>query len=346
MCYNINKERSKNYLLLHMENALVSLPRINDKTESNAQNALGTIMAGQTMLLIRNPRAGSYRAQNTFIEAAGIIFRSDYKTYLYSTQYPGDAARIVAQTGMEYDVVVCFGGDGTLNEVINGMMHLEKRPGLGYIPAGTTNDFASGLGLSKNIVEAARDVLNGNCVPVDIGSFNNERFFSYVASFGSFTKASYSAPQDMKNALGYSAYLLEGLKSIWDFQPYRVRVKSDTKEVEDEFIFGGISNSTSMGGILKLNSSDVDLSDGLFEVMLVRNPKNLIQIQKLLHSVATKHYDNDQIAFFKTSRIEITSDKSIAWTVDGEFGGISGEYVIQNHHNAISIIKPGPNESR
>jgi YegS/Rv2252/BmrU family lipid kinase len=304
-----------------------------------------SIMAGQTMLLSGNPRAGSYRAQNTFLEAAGIIFRSEYKAYLYSTQYPGDAARIVAETGADYDVVVCFGGDGTLNEVINGIMHLEKRPVLGYIPAGTTNDFASGLGLSRNIIEAARDVLNGHCISLDVGCFNNERYFSYVASFGSFTKASYSAPQDMKNALGYSAYLLEGLKSIWDFHPYRVRIKTETMEIEDEFIFGGISNSTSLGGILKLNISDVDLCDGLFEVMLVRNPKNLLQIQKLLHSVTTRNYENDQIFFFKTDFIELYCDQSIAWTIDGEFGGVSNEIGIKNHHNAVTIIKPKPKDS-
>lgn len=295
---------------------------------------------GQTMLLIRNPRAGSYKAQNTFIEAAAVIFRSEYKAYLYSTQYPGDAARIVAEMGMDYDVVVCFGGDGTLNEVINGIMHLEKRPILGYIPAGTTNDFATGLGLSKNIIEAAQDVLDGEKIDLDVGCFNNERYFSYVASFGSFTKASYSAPQDIKNALGYSAYLLEGLKSIGDFHPYTVRVVTKDMDIEDDFIFGGISNSTSMGGILKLCGDAVDLSDGLFEVMLIKNPKNFVQIQKLLHAIATRNYDIDEVISFKTDSIKLYCEKSIAWTIDGEFGGVNNETIIKNYHNAITIIKP------
>ena len=221
-----------------------------------------------SMLLIRNPLAGSYRAQNKFMEAASVIFKSEYKTYLYSTQYSGDAARIVAETGMNYDVVVCFGGDGTLNEVINGVMNLKRRPLLGYIPAGTTNDFACGLGLSRNIVEAARDVLEGEPVPLDVGCFNNDRYFSYVASFGTFTKASYSAPQDIKNALGYPAYLLEGLKSIGDLHSYVMKLETDDMTLEDEFIFGGVSNSTSMGGILKLDENDVDLSDGLLRLCI------------------------------------------------------------------------------
>lgn len=292
------------------------------------------------MLLIRNPLAGSYRAQNKFMEAASVIFKSEYKTYLYSTQYSGDAARIVAETGMNYDVVVCFGGDGTLNEVINGVMNLKRRPLLGYIPAGTTNDFACGLGLSRNIVEAARDVLEGEPVPLDVGCFNNDRYFSYVASFGTFTKASYSAPQDIKNALGYPAYLLEGLKSIGDLHSYVMKLETDDMTLEDEFIFGGVSNSTSMGGILKLDENDVDLSDGLFEVMFIKKPKNIIQIQKLLLAMATRNYEMDQIIRFKTKHLIISSESSVAWTVDGEFGGLSAQVDIKNFHHAVNIIKP------
>lgn len=293
-----------------------------------------------SMLLIRNPLAGSHRAQNKFIKAAALIFKSEYKTYLYSTQYPGDAARIVAETGMNYDVVVCFGGDGTLNEVINGAMQLKKRPVLGYIPAGTTNDFAAGLGLSKNIAEAARDVLEGEAVPLDVGCFNNNRFFSYVASFGSFTKASYSAPQDLKNVLGYPAYLLEGIKNIGDVRPYRTKIITRDMETEDEFLFGGISNSTSMGGILKLSDDEVDLSDGLFEAMFIKKPKTIVHLQKLLHGVATRNYDTDQIIRLKTDNIRIECDSAVAWTVDGEFGGIYAETEIRNCHHAVKIIKP------
>jgi diacylglycerol kinase family enzyme len=164
-----------------------------------------------------------------------------------------------------------------------------------------------------------------------------------VASFGSFTKASYSAPQDVKNALGYPAYLLEGLKSIGDHHSYTIKLKTKDMELEDEFIFGGVSNSTSMGGILKLSESDVDLSDGLFEVMFIKKPQNIIQIQKLLMGIATRNYEIDQIVRFKTDHIIIHSDTSIAWTVDGEFGGVNTQVDIKNYHHAVKIIKPRRN---
>ena len=292
------------------------------------------------ILFIRNPKAGSFRVQNSFLNAANVMFRSDCGVYVYSTQYQGDAARIVAEQGASYDLIVAFGGDGTLNEVINGVMQLENKPLLGYIPAGTTNDFAVGLGLSKDSAKAAQDVLEGEPFPLDVGQFNEGRYFSYVASFGSFTKASYSAPQDVKNALGYSAYLLEGIKSLSDFHPYHVRVRTEEREIEDDFIFGGASNALSMGGVIKLERGMVDLSDGLFEVLLIRKPKNLLQLQSIVHGLLTRQYDNAQVLFFKSKEVHFSCEGSFAWTVDGEFAGVPKEVRIRNCHHAVTIIRP------
>ena len=296
------------------------------------------------MLVVRNPRAGSFISQNTFLEAAGVIFKSDYNVYVYSTQCRGDATRIVAEEGANYDCIVAFGGDGTLNEVINGLMRLPERPVLGYIPAGTTNDFAAGLGLSKNPVKAAVTVLEGAVQELDVGCFCEDRYFSYVASFGSFTKASYSAPQDVKNLIGYAAYLLEGLKSLSEIHPCHLRILANGEELEGDFIFGAVSNALSVGGMVKFDSGQVDLTDGLFEIMMIRNPQNLADLQKILYDLATHHYDSDLILFLKAAEIVVESSEPIAWTVDGEMGGTTAEARVRNCHRAIRILKPEEEE--
>lgn len=298
------------------------------------------------MLVIRNPKAGSFYSQNTFLEAAGVIFKSDCNVYVYSTTCRGDATRVAAEEGGNYDQIVAFGGDGTLNEVINGVMRLDKRPILGYIPAGTTNDFAAGLGISRNVVKAAETVLNGLPTALDVGQFGDDRYFSYVASFGTFTKASYSAPQDMKNVLGYAAYLLEGLKTLSDIHSSRLTITADGEVYTDDFIFGAVSNAMSVAGIMKFSSEQVDLSDGLFEVLMIRSPKNLAELQTLLLDVTTRHYSEcPQILYRKAAEVTIQCDTPVAWTVDGEAGGETPLARVRCCHQAIQILKPKESEN-
>jgi YegS/Rv2252/BmrU family lipid kinase len=300
------------------------------------------------MLVVRNPKAGSFLSQNTFLEAAGVIFKDEsFNVYVYTTTGRGDATRIAREEGPGVDRIVAFGGDGTLSEVINGVMHLpaKDRPELGYIPAGTTNDFASGVGLSRNIVKAAQTVLTGIPEPLDVGRFGEERYFSYVASFGSFTKASYSASQDLKNALGYAAYLLEGLRCLIDIRSIPLVVTADGTIYEDEFIFGAVSNAMSVGGMLKYAYEQVNLSDGLFEVLMIRTPKNLSEIQTLLTDVANRNFvESPHILYQKARKVSIRSDSPLAWTVDGESGGETTEVTLVNHKRAINILTPKEKE--
>ncbi len=301
------------------------------------------------MLVVRNPKAGSFLSQNAFLEAAGVIFKDDsFNVYVYSTTGRGDATRIAREEGPGVDRIVAFGGDGTLSEVINGVMHLpqRERPELGYIPAGTTNDFASGVGLSRNIVKAAETVLTGVPEPLDVGQFGEGRYFSYVASFGSFTKASYSAPQDMKNALGYAAYLLEGLRSLADIRSIPLKVTADGKIYENEFIFGAISNAMSVGGVMKYSDEQVNLSDGLFEVLMIRTPKNLTEIQSLLADMANRNYtESPHILYQKAREVRVESEQPLAWTVDGEAGGETLEVTVRNCRRAIQILTPKEKEN-
>ncbi len=300
------------------------------------------------MLVVRNPRAGSFLSQNTFLEAAGVIFKDEsFNVYVYTTTGQGDAARIAREEGPGVDRIVAFGGDGTLSEVINGVMHLpaKDRPELGYIPAGTTNDFASGVGLSRNIVKAAQTVLTGIPEPLDVGRFGEERYFSYVASFGTFTKASYSASQDLKNALGYAAYLLEGLRCLIDIRSIPLVVTADGTIYEDEFIFGAVSNAMSVGGMLKYGYEQVNLSDGLFEVLMIRTPKNLSEIQTLLTDVANRNFvESPHILYQKARKVCVRSEQPLAWTVDGESGGETTDVTLVNHKRAINILTPKEKE--
>ena len=300
------------------------------------------------MLVVRNPKAGSFLSQNTFLEAAGVIFKDEsFNVYVYTTTGRGDATRIAREEGPGVDRIVAFGGDGTLSEVINGVMHLpaKDRPELGYIPAGTTNDFASGVGLSRNIVKAAQTVLTGIPEPLDVGRFGEERYFSYVASFGTFTKASYSASQDLKNALGYAAYLLEGLRCLIDIRSIPLVVTADGTIYEDEFIFGAVSNAMSVGGMLKYAYEQVNLSDGLFEVLMIRTPKNLSEIQTLLTDVANRNFvESPHILYQKARKVSIRSDSPLAWTVDGESGGETTDVTLVNHKRAINILTPKEKE--
>ena len=300
------------------------------------------------MLVVRNPKAGSFLSQNTFLEAAGVIFKDEsFNVYVYTTTGRGDATRIAREEGPGVDRIVAFGGDGTLSEVINGGMHLpaQDRPELGYIPAGTTNDFASGVGLSRNIVKAAQTVLTGIPEPLDVGRFGEERYFSYVASFGSFTKASYSASQDLKNALGYAAYLLEGLRCLIDIRSIPLVVTADGTIYEDEFIFGAVSNAMSVGGVMKYNYEQVNLSDGLFEVLMIRTPKNLSEIQTLLTDVANRNFvESPHILYQKARKVCVRSEQPLAWTVDGESGGETTDVTLVNHKRAINILTPKEKE--
>ena len=300
------------------------------------------------MLVVRNPKAGSFISQNSFLEAAGVIFKDEsFNVYVYTTTCRGDATRIAREEGPGVDRIVAFGGDGTLSEVINGIMHLpvQERPELGYIPAGTTNDFASGVGLSRSVVKAAETVLTGVPEPLDVGRFGQDRYFSYVASYGSFTKASYSAPQDMKNALGYAAYLLEGLRSLVDIRSIPLTVTVDGTIYENEFIFGAISNAMSVGGVMKYNYEQVNLNDGLFEVLMIRTPKNLTEILTLLADVDNRNYaDCPQILYHKARKVHIHSEQPLAWTLDGEAGGETLEVDIQNCKRAVNILTPKEKE--
>lgn len=290
------------------------------------------------LLFIMNPFAGQKKANKVLPEILMLFTEAGYEINMSMTTGPGSATRLAAERGGNADLVVCCGGDGTLNETIAGLLMAQLHVPVGYIPSGTTNDFASSLKLSHNPIQAARDILEGQPVAYDIGRFG-QRYFCYVASFGAFTRSSYAVPQTLKNALGHTAYVLGGISELSQIRNEHVRMEIDGEVVEDDFLFGAICNSTSVGGILTLPNDRVDMGDGVFEVMLIRAPRHVNEIPECLLAVQNQTYNCGMITFRPAKSVKITTDPLMTWTLDGEKAQGDGEILVENLHHAVQIVK-------
>ncbi len=290
------------------------------------------------LLFIMNPFSGQKKANRFLPEILQMFNEAGYETVVHITSGQGDAALAVERQGQDMDLIVCCGGDGTLNETITGVLESGLDIPIGYIPAGTTNDFASSLKLSGSPLQAAQDILLGEPVAYDIGKFGS-RYFSYVASFGAFTKASYQVPQNIKNMLGHAAYVLGGISELSQIRKEYLRLEIDGEVVEDDFLFGAVCNSTSIGGILTLSASQVDMSDGLFEVLLVRSPRNLTELTECIQALQNQTYNCATLTFRSAKTVKIWADPNMNWTLDGEKEAGHEEVTAQNLHKAIRLIQ-------
>ncbi|MBQ9673900.1 MAG: YegS/Rv2252/BmrU family lipid kinase [Ruminococcus sp.] len=257
------------------------------------------------------------------------------------TKSKGDATRFVISNMNNFDMIVCSGGDGTLNEVTTGYMSVEAqlRKPCAYIPAGTVNDFATSLGISKNITKCVDAIPNSMLFPYDIGEFNG-RYFNYIAGFGAFTEVAYSTPQNIKNILGKLAYFLEGIKQLSKIKSIHINITANNITIENNFIYGMICNTFSVGGLLKINERSVELDDGKFEAIFVKSPTNPIDLQETINDLLTGKTESKHLVYIRDSNFTINSDSAIAWTLDGEFGGETSTAVITNHARAIAFLKP------
>ncbi len=291
-------------------------------------------------LLIVNPVSGKKRINNELVRIISRLEKGGYVTTVHVTERRGDATETARLHGGEYDVIICCGGDGTLSETVNGMIAGGHTTKIGYIPSGTTNDFANGIGLSSDVIKAADDIVYGKPKAFDIGRFN-EREFMYIASFGAFTQSSYGTPQNLKNTFGHFAYILSGIKELTEIKPYHMSVY-DAEGIlhEGDYIFGAACNATSVGGIIKLDKNLVDLSDGVFEVMLVRCPKTLVQISVMAKALLNGNYDNEFLDFFHTKRLDVHCDEALPWSLDGEEADGGNDTQIEVLHEAANIILP------
>ena len=283
-------------------------------------------------LVIINPHAGRMKLLRDLPEVDTILYNGGYEADVYFTKCRGDATSKALKCASAYDLIVCGGGDGTYNEVISGVLK-----SVGYIPAGTTNDFASTLELSPIHKTAAQQIVLGTPKKLDIGLFG-DRYFSYIASFGVFTSSSYSANQKMKNTLGHMAYILEGLKDLSTLKSYRVKVETDDETFEDDFIFGAVCNSRSIAGLIKLDEKIVDLSDGRFEVILIRMPRQIIELPKIISALQTGSNSDKNVIFVHSNTVKFTTSGMLDWSLDGEHAASSGEIELKNIHEAIGLV--------
>lgn len=292
----------------------------------------------EKVLFVYNPHAGKGTMKNKLSDVMEIFMRAGFEVTVFATMQQGDATEIVKTNGGSYDRVICSGGDGTLHEVTHGLMEIpaDKRPACGYIPAGTVNDFASGIKLPKRILKAAEIAAGGNSRAFDIGQMNG-KYFTYVAAFGAFTSVSYETPQATKNLLGKTAYILDGVAKLNTIKSVSVRINVDGEEWEEECILGMVTNAKSIGGLKLYRKQKVSLDDGYFDGIFVRTPKNPIELNLVMNFLVTGE-ENAQVRFVRGRQVTITSQKEISYTLDGENGGQHKKAVIINHRQAITFF--------
>ena len=294
-------------------------------------------MESQKLLFIVNPRAGRNKPHGPLFDALSILSQAGYLIRIRQTAAPGDAAEIAAREGAAYDLIVAAGGDGTLNEVISGLMRLDSPPPLGYLPQGTTNDFASCLQIPRDPAAAAENIAKGRLRALDIGQWN-QRNFIYVASFGAFTRTSYTASQAAKNALGHFAYILEGMKDLSTLRPYHIQLTADGETLDGDYLFGAVCNSTSIGGLMKLDPERVVLDDGKFEMLLVPSPKTATDLQNLVLALLNQQYDSQGLVFRHVSSLHLETKEDLPWSLDGEYAPSAPAVEITHRQQALRLL--------
>ena len=298
-------------------------------------------METKSLLVIVNPVAGRGMYRQGLGEALHILYSAGYVPTVRFTTRAGEAVDLAAEGGAHYDALCCLGGDGTLSDVVTGLMRVPagQRPPLGYFPLGTANDVATTLRLPKNDpAAAARRMVESAPRPWDVGYMGSGRYFTYVAAFGAFTDVSYETSQQSKQALGHLAYLLEGVNRLAKLPHYQTRVELDGQALEGNFIFGGVTNSTSVAGLVKLDQNLVSLDDGLFEVSLVRFPESLADMNKLMAEVAARKYDGEMFSIRRSQRVRFIFAESVPFTRDGEPGGSYEDLLIENRRAALTLL--------
>ena len=290
------------------------------------------------VLFIVNPKSGKGSIRSKLLDIVDIFVKAGFDLTLYISQSAGDARAKAKEVEGRYELVICSGGDGTLDEVISGMMECEKRSAIGYIPCGSTNDFAHSLKIPTSMTKAAEHIAAWKEFPCDIGRFNDD-YFVYIAAFGLFTDVSYETSQDVKNVLGHLAYILEGMKKLTEIKSYPMKVESEEMTLEGNFLFGMVTNSTSVGGFRNITGKHVHLDDGVFEVTLIKTPQNILELNEIIQAVIAGKSENNKYFYqFRSKAVKFIADDPVAWTLDGEFGGYHEVVNVKNDKQALSLL--------
>ncbi|MCI6640415.1 MAG: diacylglycerol kinase family lipid kinase [Pygmaiobacter massiliensis] len=298
------------------------------------------------MLLLYNPAAGRAQIGKRLDDIVEWFSSCDYEATVYPIRPQWGAEEILKERGENFDLVVCCGGDGTLQHTVNGLKALKRRPLLGYLPFGSTNDFATNLGLGKGLAADCAAILHGVPFSYDLGQFGQNQYFNYVAAIGAFTEVSYSTPQGEKNALGYLAYVMEAVRHLPFNTRYHAKVKLEDEMVEGDWLYASVSNSLSVGGMDLSASAGVQLDDGVFEVLLVRAPDNILGLQSILSRMMGRDFSGPDVRLFHTRHVVFEFDKPVPWTLDGEFGGEHQTGEITVLPRDITIMRPSPEQTQ
>ena len=290
------------------------------------------------MLFVFNPSSGKGMVKRKLYEIID-VFTHKYQVTVYPTRAAHDGYKHIVRNYEKFDVIVCAGGDGTLNEVVRAVMHIGTNTPIGYIPCGSTNDFGASLEIPKNLTHAAHRIMAGKPRYCDLGFFN-KKTFNYVAAFGAFTDVSYATSQELKNLFGHSAYVLEAAKKLFSIKSYEMTVECNGKRVHGEFIYGMIANSHYIGGVKGITGKHVKLNDGKFEVMLIKKPQNAFQMEQIMSGILMQNItENKEVCISThTNDISFLSREKIDWTLDGEYGGSVDRVHAGVIHNAFRII--------
>ena len=299
--------------------------------------------AAKSVLFIVNPVAGRRLGVKSSDSLGARLLKEGFDVNIIETKCAGDATRIAREHCLSYDVIACTGGDGTLHEVVNGLMAHEQRPPLMYFPSGTMNVVAHNLGITGLPKAAAAKVLAGHPTPYDIGHFSSadgslSRYFTFIATFGAFSSVSYSTSQGLKNTLGYFAYFLQGIKNLSELKSYNVNIRCNENNVSESVIFGAVTNSRSAGGVLRINSDNLRMDDGIFEVLFIKTPKNPFELERIIAMLLSGQYNDNYIRFYQTSNIAVSCENEIEWCLDGERGGAIKGAVVEVKSAALRIF--------
>lgn len=300
-------------------------------------------MAQKKLLFVYNPLSGTGQIKPKLAGIIDTFTKAGYDVVAHPTQHRADAYELVKADGSQYDHIVCSGGDGTLDETVTGMIEGNVTCNLGYIPAGSTNDFATSLKIPKNMEKAAEIAVNGRPFKCDMGDMDGSTFV-YVAAFGLFTDVSYQTDQGLKNMLGHAAYILEGAKRLGQIQSFHVKVEANGNCYEDDWVFGMVSNSRSIGGMSNLSGKNVELDDGVFEVMLIKMPRNPIEFNDTLGCLLRQEIDFEHVYSFKSADIKFIFDEATDWTIDGEYAPAGKEVHVKNLQRRIPIMVKKPKD--
>lgn len=292
------------------------------------------------LLFIYNPFSGKGEIKQNLSDITDIFIKHGFDVSIHTTQGKGDATKKVLETAKEFDRIVCSGGDGTLNEVVKGLIKSKAQTPLGYIPTGSTNDFGCSLGIAKDVIEATKIAAGSNEHCIDMGCFNDDHFV-YVAAFGIFTRASYQTDQNLKNFLGHAAYIFEAIKSLQDIPSIPMQIEVDGNIIRGNFIYGMVTNAIQVGGLKDFIKGDVELDDGLFEVMLIKSPQNPVELAEIGSYLANLKKSSEYVYNFQTKSIKFTAASQVAWTLDGEYGGNVEVANVSSMSSAIHMMTKG-----